>query len=60
MMQREALEQIDLNITGMTCSSCVATVEKSLNKVPGAKATVNLATETAHILVPEAPLQEFD
>ncbi|NBV11794.1 MAG: heavy metal translocating P-type ATPase, partial [Actinobacteria bacterium] len=37
----------------MTCSSCVATVEKSLNKVPGAKATVNLATETAHILVPE-------
>jgi len=53
VMQREALEQIDLNITGMTCSSCVATVEKSLNKVPGAKATVNLATETAHILVPE-------
>jgi Cu+-exporting ATPase len=52
-MQKEALEQIDLNISGMTCSSCVATVEKSLNKVPGAKATVNLATETAHILVPE-------
>jgi Cu+-exporting ATPase len=37
----------------MTCSSCVATVERSLNKVPGARATVNLATETAHILVPE-------
>lgn len=53
MMQQESLEQIDLNISGMTCSSCVATVEKSLNKVPGAKATVNLATETAHILVPE-------
>ncbi|MBU3692339.1 MAG: heavy metal translocating P-type ATPase [Candidatus Nanopelagicaceae bacterium] len=52
-MQEESLEQIDLNISGMTCSSCVATVEKSLNKVPGAKATVNLATETAHILVPE-------
>jgi Cu+-exporting ATPase len=52
-MQQESLEQIDLNISGMTCSSCVATVEKSLNKVPGAKATVNLATETAHILVPE-------
>jgi len=53
VMQQESLEQIDLNISGMTCSSCVATVEKSLNKVPGAKATVNLATETAHILVPE-------
>ena len=53
MSQQESLEQVDLNISGMTCSSCVATVEKSLNKVPGAKATVNLATETAHILVPE-------
>ena len=50
---QEKLEQIDLTISGMTCSSCVATVERSLNKVPGAHATVNLATETAHILVPE-------
>ena len=48
-----SIEQIDLDIAGMTCSSCVATVERSLNKVPGAKATVNLATETAHILVPQ-------
>ncbi len=47
------LEQIDLDIEGMTCSSCVSTVERSLNKVAGAKATVNLATETAHILVPK-------
>jgi Cu+-exporting ATPase len=50
---QEKLEQVDLSISGMTCSSCVATVERSLNKVPGAQATVNLATETAHILVPE-------
>lgn len=50
---QEQLEQVDLAISGMTCSSCVATVERSLNKVPGAQATVNLATETAHILVPE-------
>jgi Cu+-exporting ATPase len=47
------LEQVDLNIGGMTCSSCVATVERALNKVPGVQATVNLATETAHILAPE-------
>lgn len=53
MSEQESLEQVDLSISGMTCSSCVATVEKSLNKVPGARATVNLATETAHILVPE-------
>jgi len=46
------LEQVDLQVTGMTCSSCVATIERSLNKVPGAKATVNLATESAHVLVP--------
>ena len=47
------LEQVDLSISGMTCSSCVATVERALNKVPGAQAAVNLATESAHILVPE-------
>ncbi|MBU6353310.1 MAG: HAD-IC family P-type ATPase, partial [Actinomycetales bacterium] len=46
------LEQVDLSISGMTCSSCVATVERALNKVPGAQAAVNLATESAHILVP--------
>lgn len=50
---QEKLEQVDLSISGMTCSSCVATVERSINKVPGAQASVNLATETAHILVPE-------
>ena len=52
-MSTKQLEQVDLNIGGMTCSSCVATVERALNKVPGVQATVNLATETAHILAPE-------
>ncbi|MBO3094909.1 heavy metal translocating P-type ATPase [Cellulomonas dongxiuzhuiae] len=33
----------------MTCASCVARVEKRLNRVPGARATVNLALETAHV-----------
>ena len=47
------LEQIDLQIEGMTCSSCVATVEGALNKLDGASATVNFATESAHILVPK-------
>ncbi len=49
----DVLEQIDLAIEGMTCSSCVATVEGALNKIPGASATVNFATESAHILVPK-------
>ncbi|WP_396134593.1 heavy metal translocating P-type ATPase [Cellulomonas sp. ATA003] len=33
----------------MTCASCVARVEKKLNRVPGASATVNLALESAHV-----------
>ena len=40
---------IDLAVEGMTCASCVARVEKRLNRVPGATATVNLALETAHV-----------
>ncbi|MEO8384904.1 MAG: copper ion binding protein, partial [Betaproteobacteria bacterium] len=39
---------MDIQITGMTCASCVARVEKTLKAVSGiASATVNLATETA-------------
>lgn len=40
---------LDLAIDGMTCASCVGRVEKRLNRVPGAAATVNLALESAHI-----------
>jgi len=42
---------VDLAVEGMTCASCVARVEKRLNRVPGARATVNLALETAHVEV---------
>ncbi|RMI06644.1 heavy metal translocating P-type ATPase [Cellulomonas triticagri] len=38
----------------MTCASCVARVEKRLNRVPGARATVNLALESAHVEVSPA------
>jgi Cu+-exporting ATPase len=40
---------IDLQVTGMTCASCAARIEKKLNRVPGVTATVNYATETAHV-----------
>ncbi len=40
---------LDLAIDGMTCASCVGRVEKRLNRVPGAVATVNLALESAHV-----------
>ncbi len=44
------LEPTTLLIEGMTCSSCVNTVENSLNSIDGVSATVNFATQTAHIL----------
>jgi len=40
---------IDLQISGMHCASCSARLEKVLNKLPGVMATVNIATEKAHI-----------
>ncbi len=41
-----------LDIEGMTCASCVARVEKRLEKVEGVSASVNLATESARVHVP--------
>ncbi|HRO67128.1 MAG TPA: cation transporter, partial [Pseudobdellovibrionaceae bacterium] len=43
-------EQIHLQITGMSCASCVQRVEKSLQKTAGVlEASVNLATEKAAV-----------
>ena len=47
-----SLEPTTLSVQGMTCSSCVNSVEKALNSVDGVSATINFATETAHILAP--------
>lgn len=45
------MTQFELAIHGMTCASCVSRVEKVLKHVPGVQAaTVNLATERAHVL----------
>ncbi|MFC7247084.1 heavy metal translocating P-type ATPase [Catellatospora aurea] len=44
---------IELNIGGMTCATCAGRVEKKLNRVDGVSATVNFATETAHVTYPE-------
>ncbi|WP_431804272.1 heavy metal translocating P-type ATPase [Microbacterium sp. bgisy203] len=43
-----------LDIEGMTCASCVARVEKRLQKLDGVTASVNLATESARVDYPEA------
>ncbi|MFJ2298659.1 heavy metal translocating P-type ATPase [Oerskovia paurometabola] len=47
------LVEVDLAIEGMTCASCVARVEKRLNRVDGVEATVNLPLESAHVVLPE-------
>ncbi len=44
----ETTQELEFDIKGMTCASCVTRVEKALNRVPGVKsAAVNLATERA-------------
>jgi P-type Cu+ transporter len=40
----------------MTCASCATRVEKKLNRIEGVRATVNLATETAHVSYPPTVL----
>ena len=47
----------DVTITGMTCASCSARVEKVVGRLDGvAKASVNLATEKLHLEYDEARL----
>lgn len=43
------LIQLDLGVTGMTCTSCSNRVERKLNKLDGVDATVNFATESASV-----------
>ena len=42
-------QRVDLAITGMTCASCAARIEKRLNKLDGVAATVNFASEHAAV-----------
>ena len=44
--------RVELDITGMTCASCAARIEKKLNRVEGVTATVNYATEKAAVVYP--------
>ena len=45
-------QNVDLQVDGMTCASCVGRVERALKKVPGVQnAVVNLATERASVQI---------
>ncbi|MGB0671257.1 MAG: heavy metal translocating P-type ATPase, partial [Rhodospirillales bacterium] len=49
-MTAEPLLSRDFAITGMTCATCSARIERVLGKLPGIQtAAVNLATERAHV-----------
>lgn len=51
--------ELDIGVGGMTCASCVARVERGLQKVPGVQTVaVNLATESARIAFDDADLTE--
>ena len=46
------LVELDLAVGGMTCAACAARIEKKLNRMPDVTASVNYATETAHVRYP--------
>jgi Cu+-exporting ATPase len=49
MASVETQSHLELEIGGMTCTSCAARVEKKLNKLDGVSASVNYATELASV-----------
>ena len=49
MSAQPATGHVDLDLTGMSCASCAARVETTLNKLDGVTATVNFATEKASV-----------
>ena len=47
--RHDEVHEVDLAITGMTCASCSARIEKKLGRLDGVDAVVNLATEKATV-----------
>jgi len=45
----QSKERIELALEGMTCAACATRIENVLNRVPGAQAQVNFATESARV-----------
>lgn len=51
---------VDLDISGMSCASCAARIQKKVNQLPGAAGTVNYATHSARIEVDETQCSTDD
>lgn len=59
-MTTTAPRTVELDVGGMTCASCAARIERKLGKLDGVTATVNYATEQAHVEYPDGmPLQDL-
>ena len=50
VVSRQALQEVELSLQGMTCAACAARIEKQLNELDGVEAAVNYATETATVV----------
>lgn len=50
----------DLQLIGMSCVNCASKIEKTLNNLPQVKASVNFATEKAHVEFPEGAMNPAD
>lgn len=44
-----SVRRVQLDVTGMTCGACSARVERTLNKMPGVRASVNFGTRVATV-----------
>jgi cation-transporting ATPase V len=52
--------ELRLDVLGMTCGSCAARVERTLNKQPGVRASVNFATGEAVVRIDDRVAPTFD
>ena len=53
MQEQRPTREVELMISGMTCASCAHRIERGLGDLDGVSATVNYATEKAHVRYPE-------
>jgi Cu+-exporting ATPase len=54
------VDQVTLELEGMTCAGCAARIERSLNEIDGVEAAVNLATEKATVRFPDERIRIED
>ncbi|WP_369831776.1 heavy metal translocating P-type ATPase [Mycobacterium sp. E796] len=50
--EANTVNNVELEIGGMSCASCAARIEKKLNRLDGVSAQVNYATEKAAVTLP--------